>query len=103
MDQLIQVADHKELDSEVLPELTVKVFERGGGRKNYVLRDVQVGTISSNKGFKDLVVHEFGTEVCGPAKDFQIRYLKGNKRVWIRTDKDYSEILQKLYNRSALR
>ncbi len=84
----------EELDSDLLPELTVKVFERVGGGKNYVLRNVQVGIISSNFAFRQFVVREFGNKVCGTAKDLHIGYFKGNKRVWMRTDDDYLEIFE---------
>ena len=32
----------------------------------------------------------------GEAKNLEIGYFKGNKRVWIRTDDEYLEILRKL-------
>lgn len=88
-------------DSDVLPELTVKVFARGSG-KNYVVRNVEVGSISSNSTFKQFVVREFGNEICGEAEDLEIGYFKGNKRVWIRTDDDYLEVLGKLRSGNAI-
>ncbi len=90
----MQRKDNEKLDWDVLPELTVNVIERVGGGKNYVLRNVQVGTISSNFAFRQFAVREFGKKVCGTAKHLHIGYLKGNKHVWMRTGDGYLEILE---------
>ena len=47
-------------------------------------------------------VHEFGNKVCGEAKNMELWYFRGNKRVWIRTGDDYSEILGKLHSGSTI-
>ena len=73
---------------QLLKEVTVKVFDRGCG-KNYVIRNVKVGDISSNFLFKQFLVSEFREEMCGEGK------FKGNKRVWMRTNDDYLKILEK--------
>ena len=46
-------------------------------------------------------MHEFGNKVCGEAKNMELWYFRGNKRVWIRTGDDYSEILGKLRSGST--
>ncbi len=58
-----QLSEDEQVDSDMSLELTIKVFERVGGAaggKNYVLRDVKVGTISSILALKEFVVNEFG-------------------------------------------
>ena len=56
--------DSESLNSDVLPELTIKIYGRvGAGGKNYVLRNVMVGNISSTATFRRFVVHEFGNKV----------------------------------------
>ena len=93
--------DTEGLNSYVLPELTIKIYGRvDAGGKNYVLRNMMVGNSLSTATFRWFVVHEFGNKVCGEAKDLEIGYFKGNKRVWICMDDEY---LRKLRNRKLLR
>ena len=102
---LTSLIDDEDLDSndhDVLPELTIKVFRKGSGGKNYVVRSIQTANISNDTAFREFVVHEFGNKVCGEAKSMEIGYFKGNKRVWIRTGDDYSQILGKLRSGSTI-
>ena len=86
---------------DLLKEVTVKVFDKGCG-KNYVIRNVKVGDISSNFLFKQFLVSEFGEEMCGEAGHLDIGYFKGNKRVWMRTNDDYLKTLEKLRKGSTI-
>lgn len=77
----------------MLAELSVKVFRKESGGKNYILRNVQTH-ISSHSSFGKFVVREFGSKVCGEIKNMEIGYFKGNKRIWIHTNDDYLEKLR---------
>ena len=78
------------------------MLRKGIGGKNYIVRSVQAANIPSDAELKKFVVQEFGSKVCGEAKNMDIGYFKGNKRVWIRMDSDYLEILGKLRSGHAI-
>ena len=82
---LIDDEDLHSNDHDVLPELTIKVFRKGSGGKNYVVRSVQTANISNDTAFREFVVHEFGNKVCGEAKNMEIGYFKGNGYVQVMT------------------
>lgn len=58
------------MNSQILAEMTVKVFERAGGGKKMLFKTVEVGSIFS---FRELLV---GRKVCGEAESLELRYNK---------------------------
>ena len=97
-------ADDVHMDQETLSELTVKVFERGGtgGGKNYVLRNVQVGSIRNNLALQQFLLNELGSKVSGKPEKVDIGYFKGNKRIWMHTAEEYINVLERLCHGSQI-
>ena len=91
------LSGNSELDSSTLPELTVKMIEKGSsGGKNYVLKNVVVGNILNSSLFKQYLGEEFVDKVGESPEELEIGYFKGNKRIWMHTSHEYSDVLEKL-------
>lgn len=98
--RLVDIHHSSESETEVIEEITVKVFGKSGGPgKNYVVRNVKVGIISNICDIKQFLQNEFGDKVSG---EIEIGYFKGNKHVWMRTDDDYKKVLAKLCDGQAI-
>ena len=84
--------------------INVKVLSPTGKRndyKTYVLRDVSLEAIKDVKSLKELILEQFGSSIVSETLKFDLGFYQGNKRIWIRTPEDLSELLHLLRNKGV--
>ena len=74
--------------------VNVKIFnpDKKSKSETYVLRDVSNDNISTSLQLRKEIALQFGRELVCDDHKFPVGYMKGSRRVWIRTEKDIEDI-----------
>ena len=86
----------------VLPTVAVKVISptKRSDAKLFMLHNVDVQQLSRPEDVREVIADQLGEDIVSSASHFEIGYFKGNKRVWVRNEKDTREIQRLLQSSS---
>ena len=91
-------------EEPILVSVNVKVIctgEKRNEHKMYILRNVDLKKVQDVHYLKRIILDQFGSDIVSPKLSFDVGYFKGNKRIWIRTNADLTELLQLLQSKGA--
>ena len=87
-----------------IPTISVKVNSPGkkSDYKTFLVRGVTVDDLQCLANLKEKFVEELGAELLDKDLKFDMGYYRGNKRLWIRNDRDLSDLLARSAEKDEL-
>ena len=87
-----------------IPTISVKVIAPGkkSEYKTFLVRDVTANDVQSLAHLREKFVEELGADMLAKDLQFDVGYYRGNKRMWIRNNRDLSDLLTRSAERDEL-
>ena len=85
-------------DFAIVDSIGVKVInpDKKNEAKLFMLRDVNFYNLNTPKDLHAVIIGQLGRKAVAEGTDFEVGYYVGNKRVWIRNQKDIHDVIHLL-------